>query len=231
MSPDLKPIRAVTVIGANPGTPPANPALLPLASLAEGLQPLVQGGPWPELARYELPGAPWPDVAEPSPPWNGPSLSIGTEPGRAAAALQPPTGPALDELLARLRADGLALAEPASLFPGPVDPAGDPVPSPGDGPIPTSASRLDSGWSASEIPGAAWETFRGRDQQPAARLSGSPPGPEAGSEVLSSEMIGELVSRLLGAVERLEQAAERITQPTPSSLASLPRPFRGRVDG
>ena len=70
MSPDPKPIRAVTTTGGNPGTPPANPALLPLASLAEALQPLAWHG---RGRRRALPGIAPLDLAPrkgrgPSPP-------------------------------------------------------------------------------------------------------------------------------------------------------------------
>ena len=185
----------------------------------------------PELSRYQLPDASWPGAAEPGPPWDGSSLAIGAEPTHAAAAQQAPTGPALNELLARLQSGGLTLDEPASLFPGSVDPATKPVPAEADEPISLFSSRPDSGLTASAIPRGALDTFSGRDKQPEVGLAGSAPGLGSGSGMFSSEMIGELASRLLGAAERLEQAALRITQPAPGSLTALPRPFRGRVDG
>ena len=131
-------------------------------------------------------------------------------------------------MLARLRNDGLALAEPASLFPGPGDAAGESSPLPAGRPI--SASR-DSAWSPDEISGPNRDSIDVRDSQTADRSGGSPAGHDSGSEMLSGEMMSELASRLLTAAERLEQVILRISQPVPGSQASLPRPFRGRVDG
>ena len=240
VDPNLPPSAATTTLPRAPAEYRADaPALVPgldpgdrriLASLAQGEG---QGEPWPDLAGDSLPGAPWPNVIETSTPWNGPSLpsSAGPYSDRAEAALQAPTGPALDDLLAHLGAEGLALAEPASLFPVPGDPAGDPVRLSGDGPIRDPASRPDSGWSVDEITGSARDAFSGPDRQPATRSGGSPSGYEADPERFSGEMMGELTSRLLIAAERLEQAAERMTHPDPASLALSPRPFHGRVDG
>jgi hypothetical protein len=184
---------------------------------------------WPELARYELPGAPWLNMAEATLPEDSLSFSPCDEPFSVISAgdFLAPIGPALDELVARMGEDSLELAEPASLFLGP----GDVVPPAGDGLLPASARHLDPGWSARESPGSVWETFGARDQQPSVRSSGPPAGSEAGSDVFGSEMIGSLATRLLGAAERLEQAAQRLTHLAPGSMASLPRPFRGRVDG
>jgi hypothetical protein len=51
-----------------------------------------------------------------------------------------------------------------------------------------------------------------------------------GSTTAEAEAIADLTSRLVLAVERLEQAAGRLVPRTPLPLASAPRPFPGRVD-
>jgi hypothetical protein len=161
----------------------------------------------------------------------GAGVEDGPDPSGPAAALQAGTGPVFDGLPARLRGEGLPLAEPASLFAVPAHPLDDPGLAPGDGPITPTAIRRDSGWPAGETPGGAWTSSGGLDRGPSARSIGSPPGSQAGSEAVSSEMIGEMASRLMAAAERLEQAALHLAQPAPGNPTSPPRPFRGRVGG
>ncbi len=85
---------------------------------------------------------------------------------------------------------------------------------------------------ADPAPLARW-TGQGKDDfrssRSVASASAVPPGFDSGG----MEFLGDLTSKLLAAVTRLEEAAERVAQQTSrsSSPAAAPRPFRGRVDG
>jgi hypothetical protein len=46
-----------------------------------------------------------------------------------------------------------------------------------------------------------------------------------------NQTIAELVSRLIAAAQRLENAVTSLAPTAPAPLVSAPRPFRGRVDG
>jgi hypothetical protein len=227
VKPESKPITA------------ASSLLLPLESLAEAFQPLAPGKAAdaaalcldpPALARSqaEEQGAADITTAQSSQAeWVAHGVPLLP---RASAKEDPdPFAPGPDNSHSLVGAEPYSLH--ADLFAGLGDAATGPISSPADRPITPTVSRNRSAWPTGETLDFSPDAFAAPDRQPSLGAARSSPGPEAGLDSTSSELIGELASRLLGAVERLEQATERMAHPAPGSPAPLARSFRGRVDG
>lgn len=124
-------------------------------------------------------------------------------------------------------ARGEALAELSLRVPPPGEGLAGLFDAPASGPSAPSGAAYPSGRSLDDFTGADFEIDLPADS----RLEVRPMPREAGgSTSTEAEMIAELVSRLVMAVERLEQVAGRQSPPGPRPIRSTPRPFLGRVD-
>jgi hypothetical protein len=134
---------------------------------------------------------------------------------------------AMSEILERIREEGNSLTDPSTLIPPSSDSPTDLVPlqddrnggdfwDPGCMPLAEFAVRGPAGMG--ETP---WR----------AGAIGRQPEPETSLNSTGRQSIDELASRLLATTDRLEAVAQQLVSAAPRSLASSPRPFRGRVDG
>lgn len=130
-----------------------------------------------------------------------------------------------DSLLAVSLDEGL-LADPATLLS-----AGPTVLPSRESAVDAPVSRFDPWASDSSWPSPSTgrSSAHREDVSDFAETSGSWSG--RGDDTSSTETLERIEGRLSQAVEKLEQAAERLASSSPAPMGARPRGFRGRIDG